>query len=67
MTKKQLNTLKRQASKHLVLGIFIFTIATIPVALHIGTNHTGSLFCWILGGIVIYDSVKTLIKLNARG
>lgn len=67
MTKSKLNALKRQASKHLVLGILMFALATIPVALHIGTNHTGSLFCWILGGIVIYDSVKTLIKLNTRG
>lgn len=65
MTKKHLNALKRQASKHLVLGILMFTLGTIPVLFQWGSgDHTGSLFLWILGGIVIYDSVKALIKLN---
>lgn len=65
MTKKQLNTLKRQAAKQLLLGILMFTAATIPVALQWGNgDHTGSVFCWWLGGVIIYDSVKALIKLN---
>ena len=67
MTKSKLNALKRRASKHLLLGILMFTTATIPVALHWGTDHTGSVFCWGLSAMVIYDSVKTLIKLNTRG
>lgn len=64
MTKKKLNSLKRQATKHLGLGILMFAVATIPVALKLGTNHTGSVFCWGLSTIIVYDSVKALIKLN---
>lgn len=67
MTRRQLNALKRRAAKHLLLGILMFTIATIPVVFHWGTDYTGSVFCWIISGVVIYDSIKKLVKLNKIG
>ena len=67
MTRRRLNALKRQAAKHLLLGIVMFILATIPVVFHWSTDCTGSVFCWIIAGIVIYDSTHKLIKLNKRG
>ena len=67
MTYKKLQALKRQATKQLFLGIAMFAVASIPVILHIGTDHTGSVFCWGIASIVVYDSTRKLIKLNKRG
>ena len=67
MTRRRLNALKRQTTKHLLLGIAMFIIATIPVVFHWGADCTGSVFCYLLGGIVVFDSISRLIKLNTRG
>lgn len=67
MTHKKLQALKRQATKHLLLGIAMFIIATIPVVFHWSADHTGSVFCYLLGGIVVLDSIKKLYVLNTRG
>ena len=67
MTKKALNSMKRTATKQLILGALMALIGTIPVALHWGTNHTGSLFLWILASMAICDSIKKLIKYNRIG
>ena len=67
MTHKKLQALKRQATKHLLLGIAMFILGIIPVVFHWGTDYTGSVFCWIISGVVIYDSIKKLVKLNKIG
>ena len=68
MTHKKLNSMKRTATKQLILGALMALIGTIPVALHLGNgDHTGSLFLWILAGMAICDSIKKLIKLNRIG
>lgn len=67
MTRKKLQALKRQATKHLLLGIALFIVATLPVILIPNTDHTGSVFCWLIAGMVVYDSIKRLYILNTRG
>lgn len=67
MTRRRLNALKRQATKYMLLGFAMLAVATIPVVFHWGTDHTGSVFCYLLGGIVVFDSISRLIKLNTRG
>lgn len=67
MTYKQLQALKRQATKQLFLGIAMFIVATIPVVLFKGADHTGSVFCWLLAIIAVYDGINRLIKLNKKG
>ena len=66
MTKKQLNQLKREAAKGLLWGIIAFIIATIPVILFPGDDHTGSLMIWIISGMVIYDCIRRLWILNCK-
>lgn len=66
MTKRKLNSMKRQATKHLLIGIGMFTLATIPVVFHWSEDITGSVFCWWLSGVVIYDSIKKLVRYNAQ-
>lgn len=67
MTYKQLQALKRQATKQLLLGVTMFIVATIPVILFKGADHTGSVFCWLLASIAVYDGARKLIKLNKKG
>ena len=66
ITKKHLQALKLKATKQLFYGIAMAIVATIPVILHIGTDVTGSVFCWIMSAIVIFDSIKRLYVLNTK-
>lgn len=67
MTRRRLNALKRQATKQLLLGCALLAVAIIPVVLMPSADCTGSVFCYLLGGIVVFDSISRLIKLNTRG
>lgn len=67
ISRKQLQGMKFKATKQLILGILMALVATVPVVILKGANHTGSLFIWIMSAIAIYDSIRRLVKYNRIG
>ena len=67
MKNRKLQQMKFKATKQLILGI-IMTLATIlAVAIFNITDYTGIVFCGLIAGIVIYDSIAKLVKYNRIG
>ena len=67
ISRKKLQALKFKATQHLVLGLIMALVATVLVVILKGADHTGSVFYWFMSAIVIYDSIRRLIKYNRIG